>query len=265
MRPDALLPALLRSDSARPRITCYDDTTGERIELSAKVLANWVAKAANLLQDEFDVGPGSVVALDLPPHWRTLYWALAVWRTGAAVHLPPAGGPAPDLRVTTADRATTADAGLPTVAVTLAALARRSPTPLPPGVLDEARDLATYADSFDPLDVAAGDDPALFAGGATAAYGTLVGTARGEGAAYGIPLGSAAGDPHRPTSGGPGPRLHTATTDTAGFLRLALVTYAADGSLVLSIAPDPARLAARLAAEGATDVTTAAATEATAG
>ena len=50
--------------------------------------------------------------------------------------------------------------------------------------------------------------------------------------------------------GGPGARLHTATTDTGEFLALALRTYAADGSLVLSIAPDPERLPARLAAEG---------------
>ena len=26
--------------------------------------------------------------LDLPPHWRTLYWALAVWSVGACVELP---------------------------------------------------------------------------------------------------------------------------------------------------------------------------------
>ena len=60
MRLDQLLPGLLASDPARPRITCYDDTTGERIELSGKVLANWVAKAANLLQEEYDAGPGTV-------------------------------------------------------------------------------------------------------------------------------------------------------------------------------------------------------------
>ena len=58
-RPDTLLFALQRADASRPRITCYDDTDGpsrgERIELSARVLSNWVAKAANALQEEFDV------------------------------------------------------------------------------------------------------------------------------------------------------------------------------------------------------------------
>ncbi|MFN8097433.1 MAG: TIGR03089 family protein [Dermatophilaceae bacterium] len=231
MRPDALLPALLRSDPARPRITCYDDGTGERIELSARVLANWVAKAANLLQDEFEVGPGSVVALDLPPHWRTLYWALAVWRTGAAVLLPPLGeATSADVAVTTGDRAAAgADSwgGAAVIAVTLAALARRSPVALPAGVLDEAADLATFPDVVEPFDEASDDAPALIVGGEHAAYGMVV-----------------------VTGGTPGERVHTATTDAGDFLRLALRTYAADGSLVLSIAPDPARLPARLDAEG---------------
>lgn len=235
MRPDALLPALVHADSTRPRITCYDDASGERIELSARVLGNWVAKAASLLQDEYDIGPGSIVALDLPPHWRTLYWALAVWRTGAAVLLPPpagvaaAGATVPDLVVTTGERATSGD-GAPVIAVTRAALARRSPVPLPAGVLDEAAALASFPDVFEPYDEAGDDAPALVgAGGKVAAYGTVV-----------------------PDDGTPGARRHTATTDTGEFLELALATYAADGSLVLSIAPDPDRLAARLIAEGVT-------------
>ena len=65
----ALLRALVASDPGRPRITWYDDaagpTRGERIELSARVLANWVAKAANLLVDELDVEAGDRVLVDL--------------------------------------------------------------------------------------------------------------------------------------------------------------------------------------------------------
>ena len=87
--PSALLRRMVSSDPGRPRITVYDDTDGpmrgERIELSARVLANWVAKAANLMQEDLDAGPGTVVHLDLPPHWRTLYWALAVWSVGGCV------------------------------------------------------------------------------------------------------------------------------------------------------------------------------------
>src|SRR4051812_50149988 len=90
--PSSVLADLLRADATRPRVTFYDDepgpTRGERIELSARVLANWVAKAGNALQEEYDAAPGTVVRLDLPAlHWRTAYWALAVWSVGAAVSL----------------------------------------------------------------------------------------------------------------------------------------------------------------------------------
>jgi uncharacterized protein (TIGR03089 family) len=66
-------------------VTFYDDATGQRVELSAVTMANWVAKTANLLQDEFDVGPGSTVAVALPVHWQTAAVLLAVWSCGAAV------------------------------------------------------------------------------------------------------------------------------------------------------------------------------------
>ncbi|WP_222267283.1 TIGR03089 family protein [Modestobacter marinus] len=83
--PAALLEAALRRDAASPLITFYDDVSGERTELSGTTLANWVAKTANLLQDEFDVGPGSTVAVALPVHWQTAAVLLGVWSCGAAV------------------------------------------------------------------------------------------------------------------------------------------------------------------------------------
>jgi uncharacterized protein (TIGR03089 family) len=83
--PGDLLAAVLRNDPAAPLVTYYDDLTGERTELSATTLANWVAKTANLLQEEFDVGPGSTVAVSLPVHWQTAAVLLGVWSCGAAV------------------------------------------------------------------------------------------------------------------------------------------------------------------------------------
>jgi uncharacterized protein (TIGR03089 family) len=83
--PDGLLAAALRRDPAAPLVTFYDDATGERVELSATTLANWVAKTANLLQDEFDVAIGSLVAVSLPVHWQTAAVLLATWSCGAAV------------------------------------------------------------------------------------------------------------------------------------------------------------------------------------
>ncbi len=83
--PAALLAAARDRDPARPLLTHYDDATGERVELSATTLDNWVAKTANLLQDEFDIGPGSTVAVALPVHWQTAAVLLGIWSCGATV------------------------------------------------------------------------------------------------------------------------------------------------------------------------------------
>ncbi|MGY2061148.1 TIGR03089 family protein, partial [Nocardia gipuzkoensis] len=62
----ALLEPILARDPAGPRITFYDDATGARIELSAVTLANWAAKTANMIRDEFGLAPGARVAVLLP-------------------------------------------------------------------------------------------------------------------------------------------------------------------------------------------------------
>src|SRR5690606_6668003 len=83
----------LTADPGRPRLTWYGDG-GERIELSGAVLANWASRTTNLLVEEFDAEPGTIVALDLPPHWRTLVWALATWQSGAEVRIVDGSGTA---------------------------------------------------------------------------------------------------------------------------------------------------------------------------
>lgn len=79
----------LASDPAGPRLTYYDDATGERVELSTTTLANWVAKTVNLLILECAVEPGARVSLHLPRHWTTAVWALAADATGAQVSYRP--------------------------------------------------------------------------------------------------------------------------------------------------------------------------------
>lgn len=139
----ATLLAQLQREPGRPRITWYGGL-GERVELSGAVLANWVTKTTNLLVEEFDAGPGTRVLLDLPPHWRTLVWALATWRTGAGVVVAPA--PAPDVVVT--DRPETHAGAADVVAVALPALARRFDGALPPRAVDAAAAVMTYGDAL---------------------------------------------------------------------------------------------------------------------
>jgi uncharacterized protein (TIGR03089 family) len=248
--PPDVLAAMLRTDPARPRVTFYEDTDGptrgERIELSAKVLANWVNKAANALQEELDVAPGSRVLLALPPHWRSLYWALAVWSAGGTVVVDRSGaegtgadggaapnadgGAAPSADVVVTDDPALA-AGFPqAVVVTLAALARQSPVPTG-DAMDEARELSTHGDQFTAWEEPAGDDVALEVDGTSTPYAAVV------------------ADPGWPA----GTRVHLRGGDLATVLSRALAAWAGDGSVVLSrgdLAADD--LARREAVEGVT-------------
>lgn len=229
--PRDLLAALTATDPGRPRITWYavgGPADGERVELSGAVLANWASKAANLLQDELDAGPGTRVLLDLPPHWRGAYWAVATWAVGA--ELVTRGADA-DVVVTTDP---TAHAGAEAVVVvTLPALARAAVVPVPAGAIDEARELATFGDAFVAYDHAddgtpALDEPPLRAGDAVAA------------------------DPgrHLLTSAAPGvgPSASADGEWQVGVLVARLAAcIAGGGSLVLvDVAPDTPQAAARL-------------------
>ena len=64
-----LLRKRIAADGGSPLITFYDDATGERIELSAVTLDNWVAKTANLLVDGLGLSAGDDAAVALPLHW----------------------------------------------------------------------------------------------------------------------------------------------------------------------------------------------------
>ncbi|QLL10035.1 TIGR03089 family protein [Mycobacterium vicinigordonae] len=143
---------MLRADPVGPRITYYDDSTGERIELSAVTLANWAAKTANLLRDELGAGPGSRVAVLLPAHWQTAAVLFGVWWIGAEVILD---GPA-DIALCTADRLDEADlvvaegSGNGDVAVlSLDPFGKPAPD-LPIGVTDYATAVRVHGDQIVP-------------------------------------------------------------------------------------------------------------------
>jgi uncharacterized protein (TIGR03089 family) len=145
----AILDPMLRADPVGPRITYYDDATGERIELSAVTLANWAAKTGNLLRDELGAGPASRVAVLLPAHWQTAAVLFGVWWIGADVLL--GGGPDIDVALCTAERLDEADAtGAAEVAVlSLDAFGRPVPD-LPIGVTDYATAVRVHGDQIVP-------------------------------------------------------------------------------------------------------------------
>lgn len=83
--PEGLFAAALAADPAAPLVTFYDDATGERAELSAKSLANWVAKTHFLLTDELGLGVGDRALLRLPTHWMALVVLFGAWSAGLEV------------------------------------------------------------------------------------------------------------------------------------------------------------------------------------
>ena len=105
----AVLDPLLAADPAGPRITYYDDATGERIELSTVTMANWAAKTANLLRDEMGAGPGTRVAVLLPAHWQTAAVLFGIWWIGSEVLLGGGSDNSADLALCTRERLDEAD------------------------------------------------------------------------------------------------------------------------------------------------------------
>lgn len=229
------LPRILAQvtrDPGRPRLTWYGD--GERVELSGHVLDNWVTKTANLLVEEYQAGPGTQVLVDLPVHWRTLVWAMAVWRVGAAVVLPAGSAPAADVVVT--DRP--AGHGGEVVAVALPALARSFDGDLPDDVLDAAATVLGYGDVLTWMPEPDTTASALVLPGRTVTHedlATWAGVSAPDGSAPRVLVESSPDEANRGMT-------------VAALLAEALTVYAADGSVVLcspsvaeGLAADPER------------------------
>ncbi|GGK46530.1 TIGR03089 family protein [Nocardia camponoti] len=152
---EALIDPILDRDPAGPRVTWYDDATGARIELSGLTLANWAAKTANLIRDEFALTPGARVAVLLPAHWQTAAVLLGAWWAGTEVVLQP--DPDAELAFVTPDRLDDVD-GVAEVAV-LSLDAMGTPVrDVPPGVTDFASAVRVHGDQFRPGGVGAALD-----------------------------------------------------------------------------------------------------------
>ncbi|MFC8531089.1 TIGR03089 family protein [Nocardia sp. NPDC057227] len=225
---EALLDPVLAREPAAPRVTWYDDATGARIELSGLTLANWAAKTANLIRDEFGLAPGARVAVLLPAHWQTAAVLLGCWWAGVEVVLRP--DPDADLALVTAQRLDDAD-GVPEVAA-LSLDALGAPVrDLPIGVTDFATSVRVHGDQFLP------------GGLGTALDGLTVAEVLAEARGSARRQGFAEGD--RVLSSTP---WETPAELIDGFLAV----LAAGASLVQVVNPDPAQQERRAETERVT-------------
>ncbi|MXG89592.1 TIGR03089 family protein [Nocardioides sp. YIM 123512] len=165
-----LLAAELRREPGRPFLTWYDETTGERVELSVTTYANWVAKTASLLVEEHELEKGDTLLVDLPAHWLGPVFLGAAWSAGLVVAFPAtepfpgAAAPSPAAVVcgpAGLDRWAPLADELPVLACSLLPMGVRFAEPLPAGVHDVGVEVWGQPDAFTAWDPPSGDDAAL--------------------------------------------------------------------------------------------------------
>ena len=228
-----LLAAALARDPAGPLFTYYDDRTGERVELSASTVDNWVAKTANLVVDGAGLGAGDRAAVLLPPHWQAAAILLGSWAAGLTT-VDPADSP--DVVFASADRADEAFAtgAADVFLLSLAPLGRRLAT-VPPGAQDYAVEVPGFGDHFAAPARVTADTPAT--GDLT--HGALLSAASARAAELGLDAGD-----------------RVLVVDSPGHrppvLDWLLAPLAAGASVVVVREPDPAALPRRAADERAT-------------
>jgi uncharacterized protein (TIGR03089 family) len=233
-------------DPAKPFVTWYDDTTGERVELSYATFANWVWKTANYVRDGLEVERGAHVVAMLPTHWQTLAVWFGVWSAGAVlVPVDPGSVERYDAHPAVAsfvqeDRLALAAASPEllgeVVGLALRPMAARLAT-VPPGASDYAVEVPSYGDQLGSGPRAMLDDPALpgrsgaqLLAGAEAAAGRL-GLRTADRLLCVLPV-----------------------TDPDVFVATVLAAFHAGAGIVLTRGTDPARLWQRAAEERVTIV-----------
>ncbi|MFI5492781.1 TIGR03089 family protein [Actinoplanes sp. NPDC051859] len=229
----AAFAAAIRKDPTVPLLTWYDDTTGDRTELSGATMDNWVAKTANLLVDGAGLGPGDTAAVLLPPHWQTAAILLGTWAAGPEVHTGPQALTVDALFAwpATAEESNSWAAGerYATGLLPLAMPLR----PVPTGFVDYTVEVRGQGDRFVAIQPVTPDDPALNA----ATHREISARATARARDLGIE---------------PGARVMIdaqAHPDPVDWLLAPLVVGA---SIVLCAGLDPAVIAKRVAAEQVT-------------
>lgn len=161
-----VLTQLLRGDTARPLITYYSDTTGERMELSVVTFGNWIAKTASLLAEEYDGERGQRLHIDLPTHWLGPVLAGAAWHLGMTVtwsddSFDPATSDFVVCGPETAPEYAHHGDECTVIMSALAPWGVRSPDPVPEGVYDLGVEVWSQPDAFEPWDPAQPTDIAV--------------------------------------------------------------------------------------------------------
>ncbi|MFT4166090.1 MAG: TIGR03089 family protein [Microlunatus sp.] len=148
------------SAGSDPLITYYDLGTGERTELSAVTVSNWVDKSCHLLTDEYGLDLGDIVLLDVarthPGHWVTACLELACWRLGVTVALDDGSGA--QLVVSGPGYATAAEQatglGAELLVCSLHPLGLPFTESLPPGVADYSLEVRAQPDQYPAMPLA---------------------------------------------------------------------------------------------------------------
>ncbi len=232
MTPEQLFADLLAAEPGRPFVTYYDEASGERTELSAKSLANWVAKTHHLLGDELGLGVGDTALISLPAHWISVPALLGCLTAGLALSAAPDADA--DVAFVTPDGRAAASAIADVYAVAPDSAAVGFGSAVPAGTQDYVTAVRPQADAWAGVRFAAIEaDPG--AGGLT--RGELADAAARRAAELGL---------------GPGARV-LSTRDWAGYpdwLDTVLAPLAVGGSVVyVRNCDDPAVLERRAAQE----------------
>lgn len=176
----------------RPFLTYYDSAAGGRVELSYTTFGNWLAKTANLIQDDLAAAQGDRIALSAPPHWLTAVWAVAPLLTGAVVDPWGSARGALAVAVGGTDSAALAE-GLDCAGDRFAISSDPMGRPLetvPGGYRDFTTEVRVHGDQFASYDPPTADTPALIVDGRTLTHRELVAAAADEAA---VVAGSGAG------------------------------------------------------------------------
>jgi uncharacterized protein (TIGR03089 family) len=207
------LQARTRAMPGTPLVTFIDATTGERTELSSITVANAAAKIANALRDEFDLGPGDVVSLQVPAHWQRTAWCAGAWTAGCVVAVDGRPG---DLVVAGPEEAATASG--PVAVVSLHPFGLPITTPLPAGT-DVTLAVRQQPDAY-LYDPPSADEPALLVDDGALSHSEVLALATQRAAQWGL---------------APGGRLlaDDAATGLDAWLAALAVPLAIDGSTVL--------------------------------